>query len=274
VARAGVRGPLPSPSPAHGLEPRPHPRSRVLPKPCPTRALLTCLGALLTWCATSRTLHRRRARGMQSSRGVKSGSCGPLITIRPESGPGMSSSSMLPRSMLAFGGMRLQPLLAWGLWLVASCCTCLVAHVLLASSSCSRASLLLRLYAATAERQATLRRPVRAALAAAATLLQVVSSADHGRDVCADSADQTETTSPASITEWFLNWYPQTQTEAVRPLECICEAGELLFVPRGLSSSFPPSRFPAPPLASLGAMSRARLSSVCPLFHGLALLSL
>eukprot|EP00802_Teleaulax_amphioxeia_P005967 Tamp_05971.p1 GENE.Tamp_05971~~Tamp_05971.p1 ORF type:complete len:538 (+),score=107.72 Tamp_05971:33-1616(+) len=47
------------------------------------------------------------------------------------------------------------------------------------------------------------------------------------------SADETETTSPASITEWFLNWYPQTQTEAVRPLECICEAGELLFVPRG-----------------------------------------
>jgi hypothetical protein len=115
---------------------------------------------------------------------------------------------------------------------------------------------------------------VRAALAAAATLLQVVSSADPGRDVCADSADQTETTSPASITEWFLNWYPQTQTEAVRPLECICEAGELLFVPRGPSSSFPPSRFPSPPLASLGAMSRARLSSACPLSHGLASLSL
>ena len=47
------------------------------------------------------------------------------------------------------------------------------------------------------------------------------------------SEDGAETTSSASITEWFLNWYPQTQTEAVRPLECVCEAGELLFVPRG-----------------------------------------
>jgi hypothetical protein len=139
VWACGARGLVPSPSPARGLEPRPHPRSRVLPKLCLTRALLTCLGALLTWCATSPTLHRRRARGMQSSRGVKSGSCGPLITIRPESGPGLPSSSMLPRSMLAFGGVRLQPLLAWGLcWLVAcgvmlhmSRCTCLARVIFL-----------------------------------------------------------------------------------------------------------------------------------------------
>eukprot|EP00277_Geminigera_cryophila_P016800 CAMPEP_0179442882 /NCGR_PEP_ID=MMETSP0799-20121207/26355_1 /TAXON_ID=46947 /ORGANISM="Geminigera cryophila, Strain CCMP2564" /LENGTH=494 /DNA_ID=CAMNT_0021228423 /DNA_START=21 /DNA_END=1505 /DNA_ORIENTATION=- len=47
------------------------------------------------------------------------------------------------------------------------------------------------------------------------------------------SEDGSTTTSNASITEWFLNWYPQTQTEAVRPLECVQEAGELIFVPRG-----------------------------------------
>ena len=88
--------------------------------------------------------------------------------------------------------------------------------------------------------------------------------------MCADSADQTETTSPASITEWFLNWYPQTQTEAVRPLECICEAGELLFVPRGPSSSFPPSCFPLLPWhPSAHCLVRAY-----PLSHGLASLSL
>jgi len=50
------------------------------------------------------------------------------------------------------------------------------------------------------------------------------------------SEDGSTTTSNASITEWFLNWYPQTQTEAVRPLECVQEAGELIFVPRGIPS--------------------------------------
>jgi len=50
------------------------------------------------------------------------------------------------------------------------------------------------------------------------------------------SEDGSTTTSNASITEWFLNWYPQTHTETVRPLECVQEAGELIFVPRGIPS--------------------------------------
>jgi hypothetical protein len=47
--------------------------------------------------------------------------------------------------------------------------------------------------------------------------------------------DGSEVTSPVSITEWYLNYYSQLHEDpdAYKPIEAICKAGEILFVPRG-----------------------------------------
>ncbi|TPX48699.1 hypothetical protein SeLEV6574_g01897 [Synchytrium endobioticum] len=47
------------------------------------------------------------------------------------------------------------------------------------------------------------------------------------------SDDGSEVTSPLSVTEWFVNFYTQAINSAVKPLECVCRAGEVLFVPHG-----------------------------------------
>ncbi|CAI2188621.1 6410_t:CDS:2 [Funneliformis geosporum] len=47
------------------------------------------------------------------------------------------------------------------------------------------------------------------------------------------SADEAEVTSPVSIMEWHLNFYNETQKSKLRPLEVICKAGEIIFVPNG-----------------------------------------
>jgi len=47
------------------------------------------------------------------------------------------------------------------------------------------------------------------------------------------STDMAEVTTSASLCEWFINFYPQTKVGDVRPMECVCEAGEVIFVPRG-----------------------------------------
>ncbi|EKX49962.1 hypothetical protein GUITHDRAFT_67304 [Guillardia theta CCMP2712] len=47
------------------------------------------------------------------------------------------------------------------------------------------------------------------------------------------SADMANVATSASIWEWFLNFYPATKSCKVRPLECVCEAGEIIFVPNG-----------------------------------------
>ena len=47
------------------------------------------------------------------------------------------------------------------------------------------------------------------------------------------SEDGAEVTSPISITEWFINFYHRMSESSVKPLECICEAGEVIFVPSG-----------------------------------------
>eukprot|EP00271_Cylindrocystis_brebissonii_P008456 TRINITY_DN22779_c0_g1_i2.p1 TRINITY_DN22779_c0_g1~~TRINITY_DN22779_c0_g1_i2.p1 ORF type:complete len:484 (+),score=84.20 TRINITY_DN22779_c0_g1_i2:256-1707(+) len=48
------------------------------------------------------------------------------------------------------------------------------------------------------------------------------------------SPDGADVATSVSITEWFMNFYGQTQQEgAVRPVEGICRAGEVLFVPHG-----------------------------------------
>ena len=47
------------------------------------------------------------------------------------------------------------------------------------------------------------------------------------------SSDGSEVASPVSITEWFMNFYAQTKHWKKRPVECICRAGEVLFVPNG-----------------------------------------
>ncbi len=47
------------------------------------------------------------------------------------------------------------------------------------------------------------------------------------------SDDGAEVTSPVSITEWFINFYHLMDQTGVTPLECIVEAGEIIFVPQG-----------------------------------------
>lgn len=47
------------------------------------------------------------------------------------------------------------------------------------------------------------------------------------------SADGAEVTSPVSIMEWFMNFYGACRTWEKRPVECVCRAGEIVFVPNG-----------------------------------------
>ncbi|XP_076908224.1 arginine-specific demethylase JMJ22-like [Bidens hawaiensis] len=47
------------------------------------------------------------------------------------------------------------------------------------------------------------------------------------------SADGAEVACPVSITEWFMNFYEATKTLKKRPVECVCKAGEVIFVPNG-----------------------------------------
>ncbi|XP_047338880.1 F-box protein At5g06550 [Impatiens glandulifera] len=47
------------------------------------------------------------------------------------------------------------------------------------------------------------------------------------------SPDGAEVASPVSITEWFMNFYEETKQWKKRPIECVCKAGEVIFVPNG-----------------------------------------
>ncbi|KAJ3093418.1 hypothetical protein HK100_006620 [Physocladia obscura] len=47
------------------------------------------------------------------------------------------------------------------------------------------------------------------------------------------SKDGSEVVTPISLAEWFLNHYDDIQSCPVKPIECVCRAGEILYVPRG-----------------------------------------
>lgn len=47
------------------------------------------------------------------------------------------------------------------------------------------------------------------------------------------SPDGVEVAAPVSIMEWFMNFYKQTKEWKRKPVECICRAGEVIFVPNG-----------------------------------------
>lgn len=51
------------------------------------------------------------------------------------------------------------------------------------------------------------------------------------------SPDGADVATSVSITEWFMNFYAETRrgggAAGVRPVECVCRAGEVVFVPRG-----------------------------------------
>ncbi|KAK4480904.1 hypothetical protein RD792_011762 [Penstemon davidsonii] len=47
------------------------------------------------------------------------------------------------------------------------------------------------------------------------------------------SPDGAEVACPVSIIEWFMNFYNATKSWKKRPIECICKAGEVIFVPNG-----------------------------------------
>ncbi|XP_031395524.1 F-box protein At5g06550 [Punica granatum] len=47
------------------------------------------------------------------------------------------------------------------------------------------------------------------------------------------SPDGAEVACPVSIIEWFMNFYGATKSWKKRPIECICKAGEVIFVPNG-----------------------------------------
>ncbi|KAG9445229.1 hypothetical protein H6P81_016569 [Aristolochia fimbriata] len=47
------------------------------------------------------------------------------------------------------------------------------------------------------------------------------------------SPDGAEVACPVSIMEWFMNFYKMTKEWKRRPVECVCKAGEVVFVPNG-----------------------------------------
>ncbi|KAL6756934.1 JmjC protein [Haematococcus lacustris] len=47
------------------------------------------------------------------------------------------------------------------------------------------------------------------------------------------SPDGAEVAAPVSLMEWFINFYDAAQEGKVQPLECVVQAGEVMFVPRG-----------------------------------------
>ncbi|GKU91088.1 hypothetical protein SLEP1_g5008 [Rubroshorea leprosula] len=47
------------------------------------------------------------------------------------------------------------------------------------------------------------------------------------------SPDGAEVACPVSIIEWFMNFYGASKNWKKRPIECICKAGEVIFVPNG-----------------------------------------
>ncbi|XP_022982916.1 F-box protein At5g06550 [Cucurbita maxima] len=47
------------------------------------------------------------------------------------------------------------------------------------------------------------------------------------------SPDGADVACPVSIIEWFMNFYSATKTWKKKPIECICKAGEVIFVPNG-----------------------------------------
>ncbi|KAF8396326.1 hypothetical protein HHK36_017941 [Tetracentron sinense] len=47
------------------------------------------------------------------------------------------------------------------------------------------------------------------------------------------SPDGAEVACPVSIIEWFMNFYGATTKCKKRPIECVCKAGEVIFVPNG-----------------------------------------
>lgn len=47
------------------------------------------------------------------------------------------------------------------------------------------------------------------------------------------SPDGAEVACPVSIIEWFMNFYDSTKNWKKKPIECVCKAGEVIFVPNG-----------------------------------------
>jgi len=47
------------------------------------------------------------------------------------------------------------------------------------------------------------------------------------------SPDGADVASPVSIMEWFMNFYGATKNWKKKPIECVCKAGEVIFVPSG-----------------------------------------
>ncbi|KAA8516843.1 hypothetical protein F0562_017339 [Nyssa sinensis] len=47
------------------------------------------------------------------------------------------------------------------------------------------------------------------------------------------SPDGAEVACPVSIIEWFMNFYSATRNWEKKPIECVCKAGEVIFVPNG-----------------------------------------
>lgn len=47
------------------------------------------------------------------------------------------------------------------------------------------------------------------------------------------SPDGVEVACPVSIIEWFMNFYNETRSWKKKPIECVCKAGEVIFVPNG-----------------------------------------
>eukprot|EP00122_Pirum_gemmata_P018417 Pgem_evm1s17246 len=47
------------------------------------------------------------------------------------------------------------------------------------------------------------------------------------------NADGSEVTTPESVGEWFMDFYEAANQMDQKPLECVVEAGQIIFVPSG-----------------------------------------
>ncbi|KAJ1566924.1 hypothetical protein HK096_011598, partial [Nowakowskiella sp. JEL0078] len=47
------------------------------------------------------------------------------------------------------------------------------------------------------------------------------------------SKDGSEVTAPVSLADWFLNFYQDCYLGPIKPVEAVCRAGEIIFVPNG-----------------------------------------
>ena len=148
--------------------------------------------------------------------------------------PGAALCCSLSCAVLCCAGLRLTALRCAVLRRAALCCAVLCHAVLRCVDALCHA----------VPHSAMLHCAVLCVLCCAALCCAALCCAADERPLCGDKAcwghagvhasdDGADVACPVSLIEWFLNFYKETRKGHVQPLEGICRAGEVLFVPRG-----------------------------------------